>query len=132
MKDKEKGDFLIVGKVLTTFGVKGQVKVLPQTDYPERIGEIKRLFCRLEDGTFLELHPVNLQVRSETLVVVKFKEFNSPEAAAVLRGCLLEIPREEIRPLEPGHYYYADLVGIEAVSTDGTPIGKVEDVYEAG
>lgn len=136
MRDKDeavqKKAFLIVAKVLTNHGVKGQVKVLPQTDYPERLEEIKRMFCRLEDGSVLELHPEYVHVRSAEMILVKFKEFDSPESVAILRNRFLEIPREEARPLEPGHYYYADLVGLSAVLVDGTVIGRVMDVYEAG
>lgn len=123
---------LVLGKVLTTFGVKGYVKVVPLADYPERLEEVDRFFGRLADGSEIELHPEDVEVRKMDLVLVKFREFDTPEAASLLRNASLEIPRSEARPLEPGHYYYADVVGLEVRLPDETVVGTVVDVLEAG
>lgn len=108
------------------------MKVVPLADYPERLEEVERFFARLADGSEIEVHPEDVEVRKMDLVIVKFREFDAPETAAVLRNASLEIPRSEARPLEPGHYYYADVVGLKAMLPDGTVVGTVEDVLEAG
>lgn len=125
-------EYLTVGKVYTTHGVRGYLKVEPLTDYPERFEEIKHVYSRLPDGQLMELHIADVQIGPKQMLV-KFKEFDQPEAAQVLRNCPLLIPRGEARKLPKGHYYYADMIGLEAVRSDTQAVvGRVEDILEAG
>ena len=61
-----------------------------------------------------------------------FSEVTDRNAAEALRGTLLTVPRAALPPLDEGEYYHADLIGLVAVSTDGTDLGEVIAVENFG
>lgn len=64
--------------------------------------------------------------------VARFAEITDRNAAEALRGTLLTVPRSALPPLGEGEYYHADLLGLPAVSTDGTALGEVIAVENFG
>jgi 16S rRNA processing protein RimM len=64
--------------------------------------------------------------------VARFAEVTDRNAAEALRGTLLTVPRSALPPLGEGEYYHADLLGLPAVSTDGTDLGEVIAVENYG
>lgn len=64
--------------------------------------------------------------------VARFAEVTDRNAAEALRGTLLTVPRSALPPLDEGEYYHADLLGLPAVSTDGTDLGEVIAVENYG
>lgn len=118
--------------MLKPHGVRGEVKVEPLTPDPERFQELSRLFATTADGTRQTLTIENVRVVADG-VLLKFAEFQSPEAAAALRGTMLEIPRSEARQAPPGEVLYADMIGLTALDADtGEPIGRVKAIVTAG
>jgi 16S rRNA processing protein RimM len=64
--------------------------------------------------------------------IARFAEIPDRTAAETLRGTLLTVPRSSLPPLEDGEYYYADLIGLPAVSDAGEAIGTVVAVENFG
>ncbi|WP_239805532.1 ribosome maturation factor RimM [Croceicoccus hydrothermalis] len=64
--------------------------------------------------------------------VARFAEIADRNAAEALRGTVLTVPRDALPPLEEGEYYHADLLALDAVSGDGTMLGKVVAVENYG
>ncbi len=66
--------------------------------------------------------------------IARFAEVNDRTAAEALRGTVLAVPRSTLPPLTEGEYYYADLIGLPAVSTTGEDLGHciAVDNYGAG
>jgi len=66
--------------------------------------------------------------------IARFAEVSDRNAAEKLRGTALTVPRSALPPLAEGEYYHADLIGLPAVSTDGTDLGHciAVDNYGAG
>lgn len=64
--------------------------------------------------------------------IARFAEIADRTAAEALRGTELRVPRTALPPLGEGEYYHADLIGLPAVSTDGTPLGRVVAVENFG
>ena len=64
--------------------------------------------------------------------IVRFEEVTDRNAAEALRGTVLTIPRSALPPLEEGEYYYADLIGLPAVSDAGEALGEVIAVENFG
>lgn len=64
--------------------------------------------------------------------IARFAEIADRTAAEALRGTVLSVPRDALPPLEPGEYYYADLIGLPVVDTAGTSIGTVVAVENYG
>ncbi len=126
--------------ITSTHGIKGEVKVYPTTDSPERFREVKNVILRSKTG---EIETGITGVRFfKNLAIVKFSCFQTPEEAAKYRSADIMIHRKDAQPLEEGEYYIADLLGCRVfvdeesremakVSEDGL-LGTVKDVLQTG
>ena len=118
---------LEVGKIVNTHGLKGEVKIIPWTDYPEVFEDIKEIY--LPDGTKLKLKGVKYQKNN---IIVKLEGINYIDEAEKLKGKVITADREFLGELEEGVYYVADLIGLSVVTADGEEIGKISDVLRTG
>ena len=120
-------DGLIVGEIVGPFGVMGEVKLYPLTDYPERLRRYRRLVLALPDGS---RHSVRVQrARAhKNIWLLKLRDINSVEQAEALRGAEVIVPPELAEPLPEGHFYLHDVIGLRAVTAAGEEIGTVTDV----
>ncbi|UVO52239.1 ribosome maturation factor RimM [Sphingomonas sp. SUN019] len=64
--------------------------------------------------------------------IARFAEVRDRNAAEAMRGTELSVPRSALPPLAEGEYYHADLLGLPAVSTDGTALGRVVAIENFG
>ena len=112
--------FVEAGEIVTTHGVRGEVKVLCWLDDPEMLCEFDR--CRI-GGTEYVMEQVRVQ---KTCNLVKLQGVDTMEDAQALRGKTLELFREDI---DDEVIFAAELIGVE-VYADGKKIGKVSDVLD--
>ena len=123
-------DLLKVGVITTTHGVRGEVKVYPTTDEPERFLELD--YVLLDTGRELrKLEIKNVKV-FKNLVILKFKGVDNINDIEKYKGRDLWIPREEGQELEEDEYYIADLLGMSVVLENGQEFGTLKDVMETG
>ena len=123
-------DFLKVGVITTTHGVRGEVKVYPTTDEPERFLELDHVL--LDTGKeFRDLEIKNVRF-FKNLVILKFKGIDNINDIEKYKGHDLWIPREEGQELDEDEYYIGDLIGMEVVLEDNTHFGTLKDVMETG
>ncbi len=115
-------EFLIVGRILASWGKGGEVKVQVMTDFPDRFAPGK-LVCL--DGQPLEIE--NSRPHKQHLLI-KFATIDSIQEAEKLRGHDLTIPRSKIRPLPEDEYYPFQLIGLRVLTTDGKNVGRIADV----
>ena len=112
--------FIEAGEVVTTHGVRGEVKVLCWLDDPEMLCEFDR--CRI-DGKEYTMEQVRVQ---KTCNLVKLQGIDTMEAAQAMRGKTIELYREDI---DEEVIFAAELIGME-VYADGKLIGKIRDVLD--
>ena len=117
-----KKPFLEAGQIVSTHGVRGEVKVMPWADDPEFLLDF--------DTVYLNEKPVRvLSSRvQKTCVLMKLEGVEDVDAAARLRGQKLCIRREDAK-LEEGSVFIADLIGLPVLCGDET-IGKVTDILQ--
>jgi 16S rRNA processing protein RimM len=114
-----------VGRILGPWGRRGDLKVEPLTDFPERFA----LGCSLYvDGV---THAIEGSHWKKGRVYVKLSGIDGA-AAATLSQRLLEVPEEELRPLSEGEYYQFQILGLEVRTTEGQPLGKVAQILVTG
>ena len=112
--------YIEAGEIVTTHGVRGEVKVLCWLDDPEMLCEFDR--CRIA-GKEYEMEQVRVQ---KTCNLVKLKGINTMEAAQAMRGKTMELYREDI---DDEVIFAAELVGVE-VFAEGKSIGKIKEVLD--
>lgn len=123
-------DLLKVGVITTTHGVRGEVKVYPTTDEPERFLELD--YVLLDTGRELRKLEIKNVKFFKNLVILKFKGVDNINDIEKYKGRDLWILREEGQELEEDEYYIADLLGMSVVLEDGQEFGTLKDVMETG
>ncbi|HWP96508.1 MAG TPA: ribosome maturation factor RimM [Syntrophomonadaceae bacterium] len=119
-----------IGVVGGSFGVRGELKVLPLTDYPERFQVLKEIL--LVGGPNRERLTVEENKPHGQFYLFKFQGINGREAAERYRGWYLMIPESEIYPLPEGSYYYFQLKGLSVYDRDRGRLGVLQDILETG
>lgn len=123
-------DFLRVGVIASTHGVRGEVKVFPTTDDPERFEEL--------DEVLLDTGREKLPLAIETvrffknMVILKFKGIDDINDAQKYRGRDLFVTRENAVPLEEGEFFICDIIGSTVFEEDGREFGTLKDVMQTG
>ena len=112
--------YIEAGEIVTTHGVRGEVKVLCWLDDPEMLCEFDR--CRI-DGREYEMERVRVQ---KTCNLVKLAGVDTMEDAQAMRGKKIELFREDI---DDEIIFAAELIGME-VYTEGECIGKIREVLD--
>lgn len=116
-------EFFKVGRIIKPRGIKGELKVLPLTDDDRRFCTLKSAYI---DGTLFKIEKATVSDG----VYIKLSGVNDRNAAELLRGKFLLVPRENAAPLSENSYYIADLIGAK-VFTENGEIGVLEDVISA-
>lgn len=119
-----------IGQIVNTFGIKGQVKVVPFTDDMERFEELKEIY--IEKKSELKLFQIEKVNYSKNVVLLKLKGIDSIEEANKYRNCYLKIDRKNARKLPEGTYFIVDLLGLDVYTDENKLLGKVDDIYSTG
>ena len=111
--------YIEAGEIVTTHGVRGEVKVLPWVDSPEVLCEFDR--CRIDGKEY------TMECRiQKTCNLVKLSGIDTMEAAQAMRGKTIELYREDI---DDEVIFAAELIGVEVYS-EGVMIGRIMDVLD--
>lgn len=121
-------DLVVIGEVTRPHGLRGELRVVPHTDRPERFDGLAE--CVLWDPASDARSPRRIVGvrRQGGAVLLSLGGCDSPEAARALVGRLVALPREQALPPPPGHVYPWQLVGCRVVTEDGVVVGEVSGI----
>ncbi|TCK98305.1 16S rRNA processing protein RimM [Natranaerovirga hydrolytica] len=123
-------EFFQIGIITNTHGIKGELKVLPTTDDPERF--------ELLDWVIVDNKKENIELQIEKVryfkkqVILKFKAYDSINHVEKFKNAIIKIPRELALPLEEDEYYISDLIGLEVFTDQEEKLGHLKDVIKTG
>lgn len=123
-------DLFQVGVIASTHGIKGEVKVFPTTDDPERYSYLKDVI--LDTGKEKIEMKISGVKYFKQYVIVKFKGINDINDIEKYKGSTLWVTRENAVPLAENEYFIADLIGMCVVTDDGKKFGELKDVMKTG
>lgn len=124
---------LNIGKVVNTHGIKGEVKVWPQTDFPEvrfKAGS-KLLMFPPESGQPITIEIVSSREQKK-MFVLKLKGFDNINQVEKYKGWELKVSDAERVELDEGEYYFRDIIGCEVETDDGEQLGVITDILSPG
>ena len=122
----DKSKRITIGKAGGVHGIHGEVRVIPLTDFVDRFSDMDAVMVGNE-----YLHIESCKYHKQ-LVLLKFREYPTREAAMQLNGRLLTIAREEAVPLDEGEYYTFDIIGLTVFDLAGKELGKIANVLRTG
>ena len=122
--------FLRVGVISSTHGIRGEVKVYPTTDDPERFLDLDEVILDTgREHKILEIEGVKF---FKNQVILKFKGYdNINDIEKYLKKDLL-VDREHAVELGENENFIADLIDLEVVTDEGKVLGTLTDVIETG
>ena len=132
MSHLDEHDLIVVGRIIKAHGIKGEVKVVPETDDPERFLDFESVFIGLEPGKVDEytIRGIRFQPSSKGITVLaSFDEIKTRTDADTLVKSHLYVTEEALN-LEDDEYFLYDLIGCSVVNTENEEIGVVKDVLE--
>ena len=122
-------DMIRVGKISTTHGNKGAIKVQPYTDSPERFEELQEVY--VVEGARKERLTITSVKYQKSNLILEVKEIPDMNSAITYRGKYLFIPREKAKKLPEGRYFIFDLIGLD-VYEGQEHLGKIREVLQTG
>lgn len=124
-------DLLRVGVISNTHGIRGEVKVFPTTDDPNRYKKLKKVILQTRrEQLELEIQSVKF---FKQFVIVKFKGIDNINDIEQYKGMELFVTRENAVKLAPNENFICDLVGCNVIEDENnTVIGVIEDVMITG
>jgi 16S rRNA processing protein RimM len=125
-------DLVVIGEITRPHGLRGELRVMPTTDRPERFGELAA--CVLWDPSRdkRETRRIVQARRHGGSVLVSLEGIESVEAARSIVGRLLAVPISEALPLPPGQFYPWQLEGAQVTTEDGRDVGRVARIEGSG
>lgn len=125
----EQRDLVTIGKIERPFGVKGEVKVRSLSDVPGRFEHLGTVSLLSTTGQLVERRVVHVR-RAGATYLVHLEGISTPEEAGMLRGALIQVPRDECSSREGGALYECDLIGMTVVDEEGQDLGIIETIWE--
>lgn len=125
-------NFVKVGKIGATFGVKGWLKIHTYTEYGASILDYSPWHLLDKSGNEVKIVTIDDSHEHSNHLVIKIGDLDTPEAARVLTGLEIAIPREQLPKLKEGEYYWSDLEGMSVYDIHGTLLGTVSYLMATG
>lgn len=121
-------DYIKVGKIVNTHGIKGYLKCVPLTDDMERFEELKYIYTE-KDNKKRRLKDVWYR---NNIVYILLEDINDMSTAETFRDSYISILEDQLRELPEDSYYIFDLEDMEVYSEDGEYLGKIKEIYQTG
>lgn len=125
--------FFTVGRLVNTQGLKGEVRIVSTTDFPDerfKVGNELHLF-HPSFSTPLLVTISSRRVHKE-FELLTFKGYNSIDDVEKYKGSELKIPEDALMELEADEFYIHQLVGCDVFTDEGEELGKIVDVLQPG
>lgn len=121
---------LKIGVLTSPHGVRGEMKVYPTTDDPERFKSLDRVRV-MKGGSALEMKVESVRF-FKNMVILKLSGIPDRNAAEEYRRCDLMIPREDAVELREDQYFVGDLIGMKVSTESDENFGVLYDIMETG
>ena len=117
-----------LGVVTGPHGVQGAVRIKSFTEAAEDVAR----YGPLADETGGRRFELRLIGAGKGVVIARLAGVEDRNQAEALRGLRLYLQRSALPQTDADEYYHADLLGLEAVLGDGTPVGRVRAIHDFG
>jgi 16S rRNA processing protein RimM len=122
-----------MGRIVAPYGIKGWVKVLPMTSEPETLLGHATWWVRGRGGVDAwTMHTLEAGRQHGAILLAQLSGLADREAAALLNGADIGVPRAALPAPAEGEIYWSDLTGLAVVNREGVHLGVVAGVQDFG
>lgn len=126
-------EYLTVGRIVNTHGIRGEVRVLSRTDFPEirfRPGNV--LYVDMPDQGIRGTLEIETSRVHKNLYLLRFKGLAHINDVEKYKGAWLKVPSSDKVELEEDEYYFHEIIGCDVVTEAGEAIGTVTEILQPG
>lgn len=123
-------NLVIIGKIISAYGIKGWVKIRPFTETAKSFIQYKKQFLSKNqtDWNCIQIEKMKIQGQD----VVADLGFENRDQAIESKGQILAVDRQQLPQLEENEYYWDDLIGLNVYDLQHNDLGKVIELIETG
>lgn len=122
-----------VGKIVNTHGIRGEVRVISKTDFPEERYKVGNVLFLFMPGS---KQPIELTVKThrthKNFNLLTFEGLENINEVEKFRDGILKVPESQLGDLDKDEYYYHEIIGCLVATTSGKEIGKVTEILSPG
>ncbi|MBT3826773.1 MAG: ribosome maturation factor RimM [Nitrosomonadales bacterium] len=126
-----KEDYLVMGQLVGSFGIKGWLKVKVFTEKVETLEDYKEWFISSDEKNWSKIRVENVKI-NQNRMMVKFEEIDDRTSADGYRKYWVGILKESLPKLDGNEFYWNDLIGCEVQNINGFLFGTVSGFIETG
>ncbi|MVW75177.1 ribosome maturation factor RimM [Pseudomonas sp. R-22-3w-18] len=123
-------DLVVLGKIVSVHGIKGEVKVYSFTDPITNVLDYRRWTLK-RDNEVKQVDVASGRLQGKVLVA-KLKGLDDREVARTFAGFEICVPRSELPELSDDEFYWYQLEGLKVIDQAGQLLGKVDHLFETG
>lgn len=125
-------EWLNVGKIVNTHGIRGEVRVMSSTDFPEERFKKGNELALFDGETFVSTVKVASHRTHKNFDLLTFEGMSNINDVEKFRNYLLKINKEHLTELDENEFYYHEIIGCTVVSSEGQEIGEVTEILATG
>ncbi|MFS0656045.1 ribosome maturation factor RimM [Bacillus sp. 179-C3.3 HS] len=126
-------DWLNVGKIVNTHGVRGEVRVVSKTDFPEERYKKGNVLYIFKKG---HTEPLKVTIAShrqhKQFDLLTFEEVGSLNEAELLKESILKVEKEQLTSLDEGEFYFHEIIGCDVYDEQEKLIGRIKEILTPG
>ena len=123
-------DLVVLGKITSVHGVRGEVKIYSFTDPIDNLLDYRHWTLK-RDGEVKQVELVSGRLQGRVLVA-RLKGLDDREVARTYAGFDICVPREQLPDLEDGEFYWHQLEGLKVIDLQGQLLGRIDHLLETG
>jgi len=123
-------NYLEIGQIVGTHGLKGVIKVKPLTDDITRFNKLKTVYINMKEE--LTEFPIEKVQYNKNMVLLKLQGIDTTQKAEEYRNFYIKIDRKDSVKLPENSYFIIDLIGCDVYDEENNLLGKLEDIYPTG
>lgn len=127
-------NLLVVGRIVRTHGLNGECKVIPESDDPDRLRNLKKVWLGKtpETAQSYNVEKARLQTSKRgTLILMQFAGIHTINDAEDLGKLTVYARTEDLPSLQPGEFFLHDIIGFTVLTEEGETVGTLKDVWDA-
>lgn len=124
--------FITIGIIAGTFGAQGELRVIPESDHPQRLESLTEMDAFIYHRGIRDVYEIIAARQGQSFWFLRLKGIDSQAAARSLVGGQLQIPKAKALPLPAESFYIFQILGLKVRTEAGTVLGHVREVLQPG
>ncbi|NBI29565.1 ribosome maturation factor RimM [Chengkuizengella sp. YPA3-1-1] len=130
---EENKKYYRVGKIVNTHGLRGDLKIISKSDFPEvRFKKGSKLYVSLENENKYEAMIVENARPHKEVFIVKFRDFNDINEVEKLKNHIIYVSEDQLVELPDEEYYFHEIIGCKVFSEENEELGEITDILTTG